>query len=315
MKKLLTLILVALMVACFGITAFAADTPVCGFDAEDIAAFMSYNTGLASYGVADPVISAADGDNGNGVRIQGETGAAWVQGFNISDADMIAALRTGVTTNKYLKLYVNNASAYDFGLRLTFIDEAWLNVATFNTTTCVLAAKDGYKREIKTADGGGMGADSAVIIPAGFDGYVYFDCSNITVPYPYTNGEGAEVALMTDFSTINTIEIDLRWNVTATFQGGADVIFDSLTAVDEITEQLIDPTPAPTPEPTPTPDPTPEPTEAPATEAPTDVPSEQATEDASAPANNGSIVWIIVAAAVVVVVVVVVIIASKKKKA
>lgn len=317
MKKLLTLILVALMVACFGITAFAADTPVCGFDAEDIAAFMSYNTGLASYGVADPVISAADGDNGNGVRIQGESAGALVQGFNIADEGLITALKTGLTTNKYLKLYVNNTSDYDFGLRLTLNGAEMATVASFDTTYCVLAANDGYKREVKTADGGGMGANSAIIIPAGFVGYVYFDCANITIPYPYANPYTGDesVPLMSDYSTLSFLEIDLRWNVTATFQGGADVIFDSLTAVDEITEQLIDPTPAPTPEPTPTPDPTPEPTEAPATEAPTEVPSEQATEDASAPANNGSIVWIIVAAAVVVVVVVVVIIASKKKKA
>ncbi|MBR3750391.1 MAG: hypothetical protein IKK58_01325 [Clostridia bacterium] len=317
MKKLLTLVLSVLMVACFGITAMAADTPVCAFDAEDIATFMSYNTGLAAYGVAEPVITAVDGDDGKGVRVQGETASAWVQGFNIQDEATIAALRTGVTTNKYLKLYVNNTSDYDLGLRLTFIDEAWLNVASFETTHCVLAAKDGYKREILTADGGGMGANSAVVIPAGFDGYVYFDCANITIPYPYTNGEGAEVALMTDFTAIHTLEIDLRWNVTGQFQGGADVIFDSLTAVDEITEELIDPTPEPTPEPTPTPDVTEAVTEAP-TEAPdlavTETPSETVTETPTEPAgNNGWIIWVAIAAAVVVVIVVVVIISKKKK--
>ena len=305
MKKLLTLVLAILMVACIGVTAFAEDTVISAFDAEDIAAFMSYNTGLAGYGVADPVISAADGDDGLGVRVQGESAGAWVQGFNIQDEAFIAALRTGVTTNKYLKIYVNNTSEYDFGLRLTFIDEPWLNVATFNTTSCVLAAKDGYKREIKTADGGGMGPDSAVIIPAGFDGYVYFDCSNITVPYPYTNGNGEAVALMTDFSAIKTLEVDLRWNVAGTFNGGADVIFDSLTAVDEITEELIDPTPAPTPEPTE------EPVATEPADDVTEVPSAPATDDE----NAGFPVWIIIAAVAVVVIVVVVIVVAKKKKA
>ena len=257
MKKLLTLVMAVLLVAFAGVTAFAADTPICGFDADDIAAFMSYNTGLANYQVVDPIITAVDGDDGKGVRIQGETAASWVQGFNVSDEAFIAALKTGVTTNKYLKMYVNNPSKYPFGLRLTFIDEEWLNVASFDASHCVLAAKDGYKREIATADGGGMGANSAIVIPAGFDGYVYFDCANVTIPYPYTNGDGATVALMTDFSKIHTLEIDLRWNGVAagvSFTGGADVVFDSLKAVDEITEQLVDPTPAPTPEATATPE-------------------------------------------------------------
>ena len=316
MKKLLTLVMAVLLVAFAGVTAFAADTPICGFDADDIAAFMNYNTGLANYQVADPIVTAADGDDGKGVRIQGETAASWVQGFNVSDEAFITALKTGVTTNKYLKMYVNNPSQYPFGLRLTFIDEEWLNVASFDASHCVLAAKDGYKREIATADGGGMGANSAIVIPAGFDGYVYFDCANVTIPYPFTNSNGEAVSLMTDFSKIHTLEIDLRWNVAGTFAGGADVVFDSLKAVDEITEQLVDPTPAPTPEATATPEITePEATEkATASQEPSVAPS-QSVEPADDASNDSTVIIIIAVVAVIVVAVVVILVVKNKKKA
>ncbi len=320
MKKLITLVMAVLMVACIGITAFAADTPICAFDAEDIAAFMNYNTGLAGYGVADPVVTVDEGDDGNGVRIQGETAGAWVQGFNIDDADFITALRAGVTSNNYLKLYVNNPSAYPFGLRLTFIDEEWTHVATFDATFCVLAAKDGYMRQNATADGGGMGANAAIIIPAGFDGYVYFDCANITISYPYPNANGEVVELMTDFSQISTLEIDLRWNgvvANVGFTGGADVIFDSLVGVDEVTEQLVEPTPEPTPEVTATPEPTATPEIVETTsEAATEAPSATQTEGASDEGeDNSSVIIIIVAVVVVAAVVAGILIAKNKKKA
>ena len=235
MKKILVSLAVICMVSLFAVTAFAANALVSGFDAADIAAYMNYNTGLSMYSVEAPTVEAAKGDNGNGVKITAGSKNAWVQGFNVQDDATLAALMENWAAGKYLKLYVENTSdKATFGLRFTFNGEG--TAASFDCSKAVLYAKNGSKPEVKTNDGGGFDstdgggkAVSAIVIPAGFKGYVYFPLDNCTVAAPAGWGK----ALHTNFNEgLKTMEIDVRENFGEATS--LTYILDSLEIVDEI---------------------------------------------------------------------------------
>lgn len=234
MKKILVSLAVICVISIFAVSAFAANITISGFDAEDIAAYMNYNTGLRTYQVKDPTVEAGTGDNGNGVKITAGSSAAWVQSFYVQDADTLAAVMTNWTSGKFMKIYVNNTSETStIGLRLTF-NAADNSVASFDCTKAVLCALDGSRPDIKTGDGG-MGADAngaSVIIPAGFKGYAYFALDDCNFPAPANWNR----PLLTNFNeNITSLEIDIR--VAFGNDGNAvTYILDSLEIVDEIAD-------------------------------------------------------------------------------
>ncbi len=236
MKKILVSLAVICMLSLFAVSAFAANATVSGFDAEDIAAYMNYNTGLGTYGVEAPTIEAAKGDNGNGVKITAGSTSAWVQGFNVQDENTLKALMTNWAAGKYMKLYVENTSdKASFGLRFTF-NTADNAAAAFDCSKAVLYAVNGSKPAVATNDGGGFDSKdnggkevSAVVIPAGFKGYVYFPLDACTIAAP----AGWNKPLLTNFNEgINNMEIDVRENFGEATS--LTYIFDSLEIVDEI---------------------------------------------------------------------------------
>ena len=232
MKKILVSLAVICVISIFAVSAFAANITISGFDTEDIAAYMNYNTGLGNYGVQAPTVEAGTGDNGNGVKITAGSSAAWVQSFYVQDADTLAAVMTNWTSGKFMKIYVNNTSETStIGLRLTF-NAADGSVASFDCTKAVLCALDGSRPAIVTGDGGGMGAGASVIIPAGFKGYAYFALDDCNLPAPAEWGR----TLLTNFNeNITNLEIDIR--VAFGNDGNAvTYILDSLEIVDEIAD-------------------------------------------------------------------------------
>jgi hypothetical protein len=232
MKKIIT-ILLAVMMACFSLTAFAAETVIADFEVSDIDAFMGFNTGLTSiYGVEAPVHTAVAGDSGNGVRVTTTQNAGFVQSYYMTDADMLAAAKAAYGADKYLKIYVENNSSQSLGFRFTFNDTTD-GVVSFDCSNAILVGTDGSKPAINTADGGGMAANSALIIPVGFKGYAYFPFANLTIEAPANWNRPA----FTGFENIKNIEFDIRCSLDdhAAF-AGTDYVIDSLSIADEVTE-------------------------------------------------------------------------------
>ena len=197
MKKFLVAVLVIAMVSVMGLVAFAAETLVTGFDAADLDAFMGYNAGLTStFGVPAPVLSAAKGDDGNGVLISGDNwggSGQTVQDFYVkSVAD---ALKGSLKADTYLRLYVRNTSSKsNFAFRIRLIGAT---NADFDATKAFLKDLKGKSVATETANRGGAGENSEIVIPAGFEGYVFFD-------YNHLLGEGF------DLTTLTQIELDMR---------------------------------------------------------------------------------------------------------
>ncbi|MDD6205004.1 MAG: hypothetical protein PUC05_08445 [Firmicutes bacterium] len=232
MKKILVSLAVICVISIFAVSAFAANITISGFDAEDIAAYMNYNTGLGNYGVQAPTVEAGTGDNGNGAKITAGTSAAWVQSFYVQDADTLQAVMTNWASGKFMRIYVHNTSeTATIGLRLTF-NATDSGMASFDCTKAVLCALDGSRPAIETSDGGGMGAGASVIIPAGFKGYAYFALDDCTIQAP---AEWARPSLTNFNENIAILEIDIR--VAFGNDGNAvTYILDSLEIVDEIAD-------------------------------------------------------------------------------
>lgn len=217
MKKIIT-ILLAVMMACFSLTAFAAETTISGFDATDISTFMGWNAGLAGYGLTAPSISAVAGNDGNGVKVDCIRTAA-VCDFHITDADVVAAIKNG-TTGQYFRIYMDaTGSDVELSFRLNF---GGANV--FDSSQCVLVATDGSKPTVTTGEGG-MGGNSkaAVIVPAGFKGFIYWPLS----------------AYSGDVANAEKLNIDIRFGAWSPLPnepaGDIYYVLDSAQFVDDIT--------------------------------------------------------------------------------
>lgn len=227
MKKLVTILATLALLFTFGLSAFAAaPQTITGFDADDLVAFMSFNDGLTSmFGVPAPALASVAAQDGNGVQVTAETTSAFVQSFLMDDADLLAALNAADKTGKMLAIWVKNASETStIAFRATFntADAA----ASFNMTQAKLIAKNGTEVTIATDNGGGFGADSAVVIPAGFEGWLYMPFANCTVAAPTDWNK----PLLTEFNALTTLEIDVR--VTFNSDTSAVYVLDSMVVTD-----------------------------------------------------------------------------------
>ena len=231
MKKIITLVLAVMLVACVGMTAFAAETVVANFEVTDIDAYMGFNSGLVTaYGVEAPVHAAAAGDDGNGVRVTTSSNAGFVQSYYMSDADLLSAIKANYAAEKYLKIYVENNSSQTLGIRFTFNDAAG-GLMSFDCSNAVLVNTNGRKVASGTHDGGGMAENASKLVPVGFKGYIYFPFADLTIAAP----AGWNRPAFTGMADIVNVEFDIRCSLDdhAAFTG-TDYIFDSFSIVDEV---------------------------------------------------------------------------------
>ena len=231
MKKIIISLTVAILLCFTCMTAFAEGVLVSGFDAEDISSFMGHNTGQQSYGISDPTVTAAAGDDGMGAKVEianNDSVVSTVQDFRIKDADAINAVLANQGSGKYFRLYIDASGCnFKLALRVSFRPES--GRVDFDCSNAVLVATNGTKPTVETANDSTSSVSNAkVVIPAGFKGYLYLPFDALS-------------ASLDGVSSLRYIGFDVRWDNQAgdafeTEETSGYYIFDSAMVVDEIKE-------------------------------------------------------------------------------
>jgi len=229
MKKIIISLTVAILLCFTCMTAFAEGVLVSDFDAEDISGFMGHNTAQQGYGISDPTVSAAAGDNGMGAKVEvakNDSVNSTVQDFRIKDASAISAVLANQGSGKYFRLYIDASGCnFKLALRVSFRPDS--GRVDFDCSNAVLVSANGTKPTVETKDDSTSSVSNAkVIIPAGFKGYLYLPFDALS-------------ASLDGVSSLRYIGFDVRWNDQAgddlaTSETSGYYIFDSAMIVDEI---------------------------------------------------------------------------------
>lgn len=231
MKKIIISLTVAILLCFAAITAFADSVLVSSFDSEDISSYMGHNTGQQSYGISDPTVTAATGDNGMGAKVEvhyTDSVISTVQDFRIKDANAISAVLANQGSGKYFRIYID-ASGCNFKLviRTSFRPES--GRVDFDCSNAVLVATNGTKPAVETANDSTSSVSNAkVVIPAGFKGYLYLPFDSLS-------------SSLDGVASLRYIGFDIRWNSQAgdefaTEETSGYYILDSAMVVDQIEE-------------------------------------------------------------------------------
>lgn len=326
MKKIISVMSVALLMLCMSVTVFAlpyeeatvissvefeglTDADL-GGESQIIGDFDDHSTWSMTEGFA----TIAEGNNGNGLMFTPDYDNE--NGFQASvmrsDMNILAQDKDAWKNAWGWRVWINNTSEYDVTvcpiLFTEHTDGDW--VLGLNTGTFLLNENGEYEDILMDAGVNGCG----VIIPYEFKGWLIVpntvgevDSDAGWQEFPgWSTSSETLVLEEVDFGMIRKFALDIRFNgLLAGDEGG--LIIDSVelfgTAGEDI--EMPDPEDAkPTQSPT-------------ATGAITETPSATATDDATtpSPANDLTLLYIGIAVVAVCVIVAVVIVVSKKKKA
>lgn len=203
---------------------------VSNFEPADIDAFLSYNTGLSEYGITPPSYEAAKGDDGNGIRIKVDTNTASVQDFYLRDAELISTFTANVSNDKVFKFYIKNEFANSpLGVTMMFRSDATTNL--WDATKVSLYNMKGKAVSTSVGNASSGAENSSILIPAGFEGYIYVPVANI-------NKQIWGNTVASDLSGVTFIELDVR----PQFDGDASgsYIVDSFALTDELPTSTAD---------------------------------------------------------------------------
>lgn len=153
------------------------------------------------YGISNPELSITDAgaDLGKGYKVFLPDGNAWCQSFTLSGSKVSDAFAKG---GKYIRLWVNNQTEGTVGIGI--VAYAGSSSAYFDVTNAKLYGADGTEFKAETADSSGMGQGkpSAVIVPAGFQGWLSMPANELCSYW--------SSPLLSDVTKTERLNIDVR---------------------------------------------------------------------------------------------------------
>ena len=212
----------------------------------DWSQYPEYGVGQSSIG-----ITSSNAREGKGLLVTMDTATSSVQNLTFSGSKVTDAYQS---SKKYFRIWVSNNTGTEIAIGVVIKNDS--QICNYGVSNAKLTNADGNAVSYTVGDpsGSGEGTDSAVFVPAGFNGWLAFDTSKTIGHWTNTN----KTNKVTNQKTVTEVMLDVR--IPMPKQGGTYVI-DRVCLSDSYAETVSGnpagtPTKTPTAATTPTPVPT-----------------------------------------------------------